>query len=62
MKIAIEEFNPNCIVLAGGVSANYGIRNMFLKLHKHVFLPDLKYTTDNAGMIGRLAYEKERDE
>ena len=62
MKIAIEEFHPNCIVLSGGVSANYGIRNMFLKLHKHVFLPDLKYTTDNAGMIGRLAYEKERDE
>ena len=62
MKIAIEEFHPNCIVLSGGVSANYGIRNMFLKLHKHVFLPDLKYTTDNSGMIGRLAYEKERDE
>lgn len=62
MKIAIEEFHPNCIVLSGGVSANYGIRNMFLKLHKHVFLPDLKYTTDNAGMIGRLAYEKERGE
>ncbi|TPI02262.1 tRNA (adenosine(37)-N6)-threonylcarbamoyltransferase complex transferase subunit TsaD [Mycoplasma struthionis] len=60
MQKAIEIYKPNCIVLAGGVSANKGIREMFLKLHKNVYLPEFQYTTDNAMMIARLAYEKLR--
>ncbi|ENY68511.1 O-sialoglycoprotein endopeptidase [Metamycoplasma auris 15026] len=60
LKKAINKFNPNLIVLAGGVSANVGIRNMFLTLHKNVYLPEMKYTTDNAMMIARMAYEKVR--
>ncbi|PZV99807.1 tRNA (adenosine(37)-N6)-threonylcarbamoyltransferase complex transferase subunit TsaD [Metamycoplasma auris] len=60
LKKAINKFNPSLIVLAGGVSANVGIRNMFLGLHKNVYLPEMQYTTDNAMMIARLAYEKVR--
>lgn len=60
METAIKKFSPKCIVLAGGVSANFAIREMFYSLHKNVFLPDLEYTTDNAMMIARLAYEKFR--
>lgn len=60
MELAINKFSPKCIVLAGGVSANFAIREMFKSLHGSVFLPDLEYTTDNAMMIARLAYEKFR--
>ncbi|TPR54268.1 tRNA (adenosine(37)-N6)-threonylcarbamoyltransferase complex transferase subunit TsaD [Metamycoplasma neophronis] len=60
MQKAIELYNPKCIVLAGGVSANSAIRAMFEKLHDNVYLPQMEYTTDNAMMIARLAYEKNR--
>ncbi|AWX69647.1 tRNA (adenosine(37)-N6)-threonylcarbamoyltransferase complex transferase subunit TsaD [[Mycoplasma] anseris] len=60
MQKAIELYKPKSICLVGGVSANLGIREMFLKLHENVYLPDLKYTTDNAMMIARLAYEKNK--
>ncbi|WP_330463474.1 tRNA (adenosine(37)-N6)-threonylcarbamoyltransferase complex transferase subunit TsaD [Metamycoplasma gateae] len=55
---AINKYNPKCVTLSGGVSANKGIRNMILGLHNNVYLPDFEYTTDNAMMIARLAYEK----
>ncbi|BAP39538.1 tRNA (adenosine(37)-N6)-threonylcarbamoyltransferase complex transferase subunit TsaD [Metamycoplasma canadense] len=57
---AIKIYNPKCISLAGGVSANKAIRNMILSLHNNVYLPKMEYTTDNAMMIARLAYEKVR--
>ncbi|MBN4089214.1 tRNA (adenosine(37)-N6)-threonylcarbamoyltransferase complex transferase subunit TsaD [Mycoplasma enhydrae] len=57
---AIEIYKPKCISLVGGVSANKAIRNMILELHKNVYLPEMEYTTDNAMMIARLAYEKVR--
>ncbi|PWC08704.1 tRNA (adenosine(37)-N6)-threonylcarbamoyltransferase complex transferase subunit TsaD [Mycoplasmopsis arginini] len=57
---AILKFAPKCITLAGGVSANKAIRNMVLSLHQNVYLPKMEYTTDNAMMIARLAYEKVR--
>ncbi|WP_373439013.1 hypothetical protein [Metamycoplasma equirhinis] len=49
-----------CIALVGGVSANFALREMMLTLHDKVYLPELKYSTDNALMIARLAYEKTR--
>ncbi|AWX42954.1 o sialoglycoprotein endopeptidase(Glycoprotease) [Metamycoplasma cloacale] len=58
MELVIERFKPKSICLIGGVSANSAIRDMFLKLFNNVYLPDMKYTTDNAMMIARLAYEK----
>ncbi|TPE57581.1 tRNA (adenosine(37)-N6)-threonylcarbamoyltransferase complex transferase subunit TsaD [[Mycoplasma] falconis] len=58
---AIELYKPKCIALVGGVSANKAIREMFLNLHEKVYLPDMKYTTDNAMMIARLGFEKIRN-
>ncbi|ADX68418.1 MULTISPECIES: tRNA (adenosine(37)-N6)-threonylcarbamoyltransferase complex transferase subunit TsaD [Weeksella] len=54
------------IAIAGGVSANSGIREAFLANEKtlgwKVFLPKFAYTTDNAAMIamvGQLKYERQ---
>ncbi|WP_444705020.1 tRNA (adenosine(37)-N6)-threonylcarbamoyltransferase complex transferase subunit TsaD [Mycoplasma sp. 332] len=58
LEKAIKKYGPKCITLAGGVSANKGIREMVLTLHNNVYLPLMEYTTDNAMMIARLAYEK----
>jgi N6-L-threonylcarbamoyladenine synthase len=48
--------------IAGGVSANSGLRNRLkeeaLKRKWNLFLPEFKYTTDNAAMIGITAYYK----
>jgi N6-L-threonylcarbamoyladenine synthase len=50
------------IGIAGGVSANSGLRNgMKEEAEKrgwNLFLPELKYTTDNAAMIGITGYYK----
>ena len=59
MDLAIKNFHPKCVVLAGGVSANSGIRQMFESLN--IYIPRLEYTTDNAMMIAELAYEKIRN-
>ena len=59
---AAKEFNLERIVLGGGVSANYLIRRMFLKVSREnkvkVFIPPFIYCTDNAAMIGCVAYLK----
>lgn len=57
LEIAIKKYHPRVIVLAGGVSANKAIREMFLNVHSNAIIPEMKYTTDNAMMIARLAYE-----
>ena len=48
------------IVIAGGVSANSGIRSKMKKLcdslDARLYLPELKYCGDNAAMIGAQAY------
>jgi len=50
------------IGIAGGVSANSGLRNSLSaegeKRGWNLFLPPLKYTTDNAAMIGITGYYK----
>lgn len=50
------------LVLAGGVSANSGLRNAAIDLakryHRNVFLPTLDLTTDNAAMIAVCGYFK----
>lgn len=52
----------NEIGIAGGVSANSGLRNgLALEAKKRgwkLFIPPLSYTTDNAAMIGIAAYYK----
>jgi N6-L-threonylcarbamoyladenine synthase len=48
--------------IAGGVSANSGLRNGLSREGEkrgwNLFLPPLKYTTDNAAMIGITGYYK----
>jgi N6-L-threonylcarbamoyladenine synthase len=50
------------IGIAGGVSANSGLRDGMreesLKRNWNLYLPELKYTTDNAAMIGITGYYK----
>lgn len=50
------------IAIAGGVSANSGLRNAILESAKKyqwkTFIPDFKYTTDNAAMIAITGYYK----
>lgn len=50
------------LVLAGGVSANSGLRNAAIevaaKYHRNLFLPTLDLTTDNAAMIAVCGYFK----
>jgi len=57
-----SENQLNQIVIGGGVAANSELRNQLLARkeshHWEVFLPPLKYTTDNAAMIGITAYYK----
>jgi N6-L-threonylcarbamoyladenine synthase len=48
--------------IAGGVSANSGLREAFIsegqKRGWNFFIPDISYTTDNAAMIGITGYYK----
>lgn len=59
---ASKETGITEIVIGGGVSANSGLRNAILatgdKRGWNTYLPKLKYTTDNAAMIGITAYFK----
>jgi N6-L-threonylcarbamoyladenine synthase len=62
LKKAIALTQVNTICLAGGVSANTGLRKAFEALGKKnnclTFIPDFEYCTDNAGMIAITAYYK----
>ncbi|AXE60853.1 tRNA (adenosine(37)-N6)-threonylcarbamoyltransferase complex transferase subunit TsaD [[Mycoplasma] phocae] len=60
LQKAIKKYQPKSIALIGGVSANSAIRKMFLEVDRTAFLPLIEYSTDNAMMIARLAYEKWR--
>lgn len=57
---ALKEYNVKNLVLAGGVSANSGIREELTRLTKqaniNMTMPSLKHCTDNAAMIGAAAY------
>lgn len=57
---ALKEYNVNNLIVAGGVSANKGLREALTKECKndniHVSFPRLSYCTDNAAMIGAAAY------
>jgi len=60
-KAAIEHGIKN-IAIAGGVSANSGLRMGLDEMAKNegwgVFIPDFQYCTDNAGMIAMAAHYK----
>lgn len=52
---AAREYDIRDIAIAGGVSANSGLRNGIVEEGRkrgwHTFLPEFKFTTDNAAMI-----------
>lgn len=54
LKIAIDEYKPKQVSIVGGVSANSYLRN--IKDINNLIIPNIKYTTDNAAMIGAAAY------
>ena len=57
---ALKEYNIHNLILAGGVSANMGIRNRFKELCEenniNYIFPSIKYSTDNAAMIASSGY------
>jgi N6-L-threonylcarbamoyladenine synthase len=57
-----KAFSFNQVVIGGGVAANSELRKQLMSRQKShewtVYLPPLKYTTDNAAMIGIAAYYK----
>ena len=59
-KRAIEEYQVKNLVIAGGVAANSGLRESLSNMAKeekiNFSMPELKFCTDNAAMIGAAAY------
>ncbi|MDP3394066.1 tRNA (adenosine(37)-N6)-threonylcarbamoyltransferase complex transferase subunit TsaD [Sediminibacterium sp.] len=59
---AVNQTNVKQICIAGGVSANSGLRSGLISLgHKkgwQVYIPDFSYCTDNAAMIAITGYHK----
>ena len=57
---ALKEYKVNNFILAGGVSANLGIREKFKELCEknqiNYTFPSIKYSTDNAAMIAASGY------
>ena len=57
---AAKEFGYTTLVLAGGVSANSGVRSRFTSLCAEqgyrLYLPPLSLCTDNAAMVGAQGY------
>lgn len=62
IKKAVEQTGIQSIAIAGGVSANSGIREAFNKAKEkygwEVFIPKFEFCTDNAAMIGIAGYFK----
>lgn len=57
LKVAIRQFNPKSIVLAGGVAASQYLRQQIEQhIDQPVLYPDIKLCTDNAAMIAALGY------
>lgn len=62
LKLAVNQTGVTHVAVAGGVSANNGLRNAFHDYaHRFgwtVYIPKFSYTTDNAAMIGIVGYYK----
>lgn len=57
---ALKEYNVNNLIVAGGVAANKGLREKLIeecqKNNIQLTIPEIKYCTDNAAMIGAAGY------
>jgi len=64
LKQAVKQTGIKHVAVAGGVSANNGLRNAFHENARRygweVYIPKFSYTTDNAAMIGIVGYNKYR--
>lgn len=62
LKKAVKETQIKHVAVAGGVSANTGLRNAFhecaKRYHWKIYIPKFSYTTDNAAMIAITGYYK----
>ncbi|WP_443946024.1 tRNA (adenosine(37)-N6)-threonylcarbamoyltransferase complex transferase subunit TsaD [Pedobacter sp. AW1-32] len=62
VKKAAKQYGIKEIAIAGGVSANSGLRNtlqeLAVELGWNVYIPAFQYCTDNAGMIAIAGYQK----
>ncbi len=62
LRLAVKETGIKHVAVAGGVSANTGLRNAFYDHQKRhgwtVYIPKFSYTTDNAAMIAMTGYYK----
>lgn len=62
LKLASEQTGIKEIAVAGGVSANSGLRSALLNMADkqgwNMFIPPFKFTTDNAAMIAITGYYK----
>ncbi|MGB4401054.1 MAG: tRNA (adenosine(37)-N6)-threonylcarbamoyltransferase complex transferase subunit TsaD [Daejeonella sp.] len=62
LKKAAAEYKINRVAIAGGVSANSGLRDALnstaVELGWEVFIPQFQYCTDNAAMIAIAGYYK----
>jgi len=65
LRKAVKMTGVNHVAVAGGVSANNGLRNAFRehaeKYGWNIYIPKFSYTTDNAAMIGITGYYKYLD-
>ena len=65
LRLAAKDLKIRQVAVAGGVSANTGLRNAFHDYAKRygwkIFIPRFSYTTDNAAMIAMAGYFKYLD-
>ena len=62
LRKVVKDTGIKEVAVAGGVSANNGLRNAFREHAKkygwNIFIPKFGYTTDNAAMIAITGYYK----
>ena len=65
LRMAVKQTGIKHVAVAGGVSANNGLRHAFRdhaeRYHWTIYIPKFSYTTDNAAMIGIVGYMKYLD-
>ena len=65
LRLAVKQTGITHVAVAGGVSANSGLRNAFHEAAEKegwtIYIPRFSYTTDNAAMIGITGYFKYLD-
>jgi N6-L-threonylcarbamoyladenine synthase len=57
LELAVKEFNPKSVVIAGGVAASQALRKeMSARISKDINYADMKLCTDNGAMIASCGY------